>query len=110
MLKKIIKIFVLLLLMLLSKIIFLISVIATQNNVHVEIKGLLAFLLIDILLLNVIHSKKLMFLELIALLFNMLSEFSGNNLSIVVSNIVLAIVAIYILIKTYQYQPTSKKS
>lgn len=104
MFKKICKILILLLLMILSKAIFIISVIATENNLHVEIKGLLAFLLVDIFLLNIIHSKKLMFLELMALLFNIICEFSGNYPSILMSNIILVIVGVYILIQTYQYK------
>lgn len=104
MLKKISKIFILLLLMSLSKIVFLISVVAGENNLHVEVKGLLAFLVIDILLLNIIHSKKLMYIELIALLINIISEFSGNQIAIIVSNIVLLLVSLYILVKTWKYK------
>lgn len=106
MLKRFFKVFILLLLMLLSKAIFLMAIVATENNLHIEVKGLLAFLLVDIFLLNIIHSKKLMCLEWVALIINVISEFSGNNLAIIVSNGILLIVSLYIIIKTYKYKPT----
>lgn len=108
MFSKILKILVLFSLMILSKIIFLISVHVTESNFHLEIKGFLAFLVVDIFLLNIIHSKKLMYLELSTLLIMIGSEFSGNQLAVIMSNLLLIGVNIYILIKTWQYNPIPK--
>lgn len=108
MLSKIFKIVILILLMGISKLIFLISVNVSENSFHLEIKGFLAFLVVDIFLLNIIHSKKLMYLELATLLIMVISEFSGNQLAIIVSNLLLMIVSIYILIKTWNWNPVPK--
>lgn len=108
MFSKLFKIILLLLLMTLSKIIFLISVQVSENNFHLEIKGFLAFLVVDIFLLNIIHSKKLMYLELLSLIIMVCCEFSGNHLSVIISNILFVAVNLYILVKTWNWNPISK--
>lgn len=109
MLKKIFKIIILLMLMTLSKIIFIISVQVSEGSFHLEIKGFLAFLLVDIFLLGIIHSKKLMFLELMTLIIMVVCGFSGNELSIIMANILFIIVNIYILLKTWHWSYNKNK-
>ena len=96
-------------LMTLSKIIFIISVQVSEGSFHLEIKGFLAFLLVDIFLLGIIHSKKLMFLELMTLIIMVVCGFSGNELSIIMANILFIIVNIYILLKTWHWSYNKNK-
>ena len=69
MLGKLFKVFFLSIFMILSKLIFIISVQVSEGSFHIEIKGILAFLVVDMILLKIIHSKKLMYSELFAIIF-----------------------------------------
>ena len=94
--------------MILSKLIFIISVQVSEGRFHLEIKGILAFLVVDMILLNIIHSKKLMYSELFAMILMIFTEFSGNEYAILISTIVFIIVNINILIQTWKWNPIPK--
>ena len=105
---KLLKILLLLILMILSKIIFIMAVNVHSSQIHVEIKGILAFLVVDIYLLKIIHSKKLMYFELFALFIMVISEFSGENIAIITTTVIFILINVYILIKTWKWNPVPK--
>ena len=105
MLGKLFKVFFLSIFMILSKLIFIISVQVSEGSFHIEIKGILAFLVVDMILLKIIHSKKLMYSELFAIIFMVLCEFSGNEFAIIFSTIIFIVININILIQTWKWNP-----
>jgi hypothetical protein len=77
----------------------------SEGSFHIEIKGILAFLVVDMILLKIIHSKKLMYSELFAMILMVLTEFSGNEFAIIISTIVFVVVNLNILIQTWNWNP-----